>query len=77
MPDIDGIEVGRQLHAIDPKVPLIAFTVLEPWGLESAARNAGILRVISKSEGWRLVETIEEVFLSREPQAGLSQRRWQ
>jgi CheY-like chemotaxis protein len=57
MPYIDGIKVGRQLHAIDPKVPLIAFTGLDPWGLESAARNAGILRVISKSEGWRLVET--------------------
>jgi CheY-like chemotaxis protein len=39
MPDIDGIEVGRQMHAIDPSVPLILVTLLDPWGLESAARN--------------------------------------
>jgi CheY-like chemotaxis protein len=61
MPDIDGIEVGRQMHAIDPSIPLIAFTLLDPWGLESAARNAGICRVVSKSEGWRLVESIEQI----------------
>jgi CheY-like chemotaxis protein len=61
MPDIDGIEVGRQMHAIDPSVPLIAFTLLDPWGLKSAARNAGIWRVVSKAESWKLVETIEEL----------------
>src|SRR5713101_2939474 len=48
MPDIDGIEVGRQMNAIDPSVPLILFTLLDPWGLEGPARNAGIWRVISK-----------------------------
>ena len=61
MPDLDGIEVGRQIHTIDPSVPIIAFTLLDAWGLESAARNAGILRVISKSEGWKLVESIEQI----------------
>lgn len=61
MPDIDGIEVGRQMHAIDPSVPLILFTLLDPWGLEGPARNAGIWRVISKSEGWKLVEIIEQI----------------
>jgi CheY-like chemotaxis protein len=61
MPDIDGIETGRQMHAIDPSVPLILFTLLDPWGLESAARKAGICRVISKSEGWKLVESIEQI----------------
>jgi two-component system chemotaxis response regulator CheY len=61
MPDIDGIEVGRQMNAIDPSVPLILFTLLDPWGLEGPARNAGIWRVISKSEGWKLVEIIEQI----------------
>jgi CheY-like chemotaxis protein len=61
MPDIDGIETGRQMHAIDPSVPLVLFTLLDPWGLESAARNAGICKVISKSEGWKLMETIEQI----------------
>jgi two-component system chemotaxis response regulator CheY len=61
MPDIDGIEAGRQMHAIDSSVPLILFTLLDPWGLESAAHNAGISHVVSKSEGWQLMKTIEEV----------------
>jgi DNA-binding NarL/FixJ family response regulator len=61
MPDIDGIEVGRQMHAIDPSVPLILFTLLDPWGLEAPARNAGISRVVSKSEGWSLIDSIEQI----------------
>jgi two-component system chemotaxis response regulator CheY len=61
MPDIDGIEVGRQMHSIDPSIPIIAFTLLDPWGLESAARNAGIRHVVSKSEAWQLVESIEQI----------------
>jgi DNA-binding NarL/FixJ family response regulator len=32
MPDIDGIEASRQMHAIDPTVPLILFTLMDPWG---------------------------------------------
>jgi len=61
MPDIDGIEAGRQMHAIDPSVPLVLFTLLDPWGLESAARNAGICKVVSKSEGSKLMESIEQI----------------
>ena len=61
MPDIDGIEVGRQMHAIDPSVPLILVTLLDPWGLENAARNAGICRVVSKLEAWKLMDAIQEI----------------
>ncbi|MBV9886024.1 MAG: response regulator transcription factor [Acidobacteria bacterium] len=61
MPDIDGIEVSRQMHAIDPSVPLILFTLMDAWALQSAARAAGISRIVSKSEGWELVKAIEEV----------------
>ena len=61
MPDIDGIEVGRQIHAIDPGIPLILFTLSDPWSLEGAARNAGIAKVISKSEAWKLMDCIEQI----------------
>jgi CheY-like chemotaxis protein len=61
LPDIDGIEVGRQIHAIDPSIPLILFTVSDPWSLEGAARRAGISQVISKSEGWKLMDCIEQI----------------
>lgn len=66
MPDIDGIEAARQMHAINPSVPLILFTLLDPWGLENATRKAGIIRVVSKSEGWELMKSIEEVLAERE-----------
>ena len=60
LPDIDGLEVGRQMHAIDPNIPLILFTMSDPWSLEGAAHNAGISRVISKSEAWKLMDCIEQ-----------------
>jgi CheY-like chemotaxis protein len=66
MPDIDGIETGRQMHAIDPSVPLVLFTLLDPWGLESAARNAGICKVVSKTEGWKLIDSIEQIVAESE-----------
>ena len=66
MPDIDGIEVARQMHAIDPDVPLILVTLVDAWGLQSAARNAGIWRIVPKTEGWRLVESLEEIFCAFE-----------
>ena len=65
MPDIDGLEAGRQMHAIDPTVPLILFTLMDPWGLQSAAHAAGISRVVSKSEGWELIKAIEEIAAER------------
>jgi CheY-like chemotaxis protein len=67
MPDIDGIEAGRRMHAIDPSVPLVLFTLLDPWGLESAARNAGICKIVSKSEGWKLIDSIEQIVAESEP----------
>jgi two-component system, chemotaxis family, chemotaxis protein CheY len=66
MPDMDGIEVGRKMHATDPSVPLILFTLLDPWGLEAPARNAGICRVVSKTESWELIQSIEQVIAELE-----------
>lgn len=65
MPDIDGIEVSRQIHAIDPTVPLILFTLMDAWALQSAARAAGISRIVSKGAGWELIKAIEEVSAKR------------
>jgi len=74
MPDIDGIEAGRRMHAIDPSVPLILFTLLDPWGLESAARKAGISEIVSKSEGWQLMKRIEETVSRMETSNGQSDK---
>jgi CheY-like chemotaxis protein len=61
MPDIDGIEVGRQIHAMDASARLILFTLSDPWGLEAPARKAGFKQVISKSEPWKLLDSIKEI----------------
>ena len=61
MPDIDGIEVGRQIRAIDACTPMILFTLSDPWGLEAPARRVGFTHVISKSEPWKLLDTIKEI----------------
>jgi CheY-like chemotaxis protein len=61
MPDIDGLEVGRQIHAIDASARMILFTLSDPWGLEVPARKAGFTHVISKSEPWKLLDSIKEI----------------
>jgi DNA-binding NarL/FixJ family response regulator len=75
MPDIDGIEVSRQIHAIDPSVPLILFTLMEASALQSAAREAGISRIVSKGEGWELIKAIEELSAGPEVIKNKSERR--
>jgi two-component system, NarL family, invasion response regulator UvrY len=61
MPDIDGLEVGRQIHAMDASARMILFTLSDPWGLEAPARKAGFVGVISKSEPWKLLDSIKEL----------------
>jgi CheY-like chemotaxis protein len=61
MPDIDGLEVGRQIHARDASARMILFTLSDPWGLEVPARKAGFTHVISKSEPWKLLDSIKEI----------------
>jgi CheY-like chemotaxis protein len=59
MPDISGIEAARWMSRSDPTVPIILFTVMDLEGLENAARNAGICAVVSKTQGWNLLKSIE------------------
>ena len=68
LPDIDGYEVARRLHA-DPAtrdVPLIALTGYGQLGDKEAAKRAGfaahLVKPVSPEE---LVETIERVMACR------------
>jgi CheY-like chemotaxis protein len=61
MPDLDGLEVARQMHSIDPTVHLILFTLVDVWGLENAAQKAGISCVVSKTESWKLMQSIQDI----------------
>ncbi len=59
MPDINGIEAARRMSVLNPRVPLVLFTVLELEGLETAARQAGICAIVSKAQAWDLIKSIE------------------
>ena len=61
MPDIDGLEVGRRMRALNATAQMILFTVSDPWGLEVPARKAGFTHVISKSEPWKLIDIIKGI----------------
>jgi CheY-like chemotaxis protein len=58
MLDINGIEAARMMSGY-PTVPIILFTILDLGGLERAARNAGVRAVVSKTQCWDLLTTIE------------------
>jgi|SRR5882724_10204232 len=59
MPDINGIEAAKRMSTLNPRVPLILFTVLDLQGLEKAALEAGIWAIVSKAQAWNLIKTIE------------------
>ena len=61
MPDIDGIKAAKRMSDSDPTVPIILFTVFESKGIKSAAHEAGIRAVVSKTEAWNLLVNIENV----------------
>lgn len=60
MPDMNGIEVAKKMSALNPNVPLILFTILDIDGIEPKARDAGIRAVVSKTDIWRLIRSVED-----------------
>jgi two-component system, chemotaxis family, chemotaxis protein CheY len=59
MPDINGIEAAKRMSSLNPRVPLILFTILDLQGLEESAKDAGICAIVSKAQAWDLIATIE------------------
>jgi two-component system, chemotaxis family, chemotaxis protein CheY len=59
LPDMNGIEVAKQMSSLDGTIPLVLFTVLDVEGLEVPARQAGISQVVSKAQVWDLIRTID------------------
>jgi DNA-binding NarL/FixJ family response regulator len=59
MPDINGIEAAKRMSTLNPRVPLILFTILDLHGLEQTAKEAGICAIVSKAQAWELIATIE------------------
>jgi len=72
MPDINGIEAAKRMSMLNPRVPLILFTVLNAEGLKDAAQEAGIASIVSKAQAWDLIGTVETT-AQRSREAAVSQ----
>jgi len=70
MPDINGIEAARRMSVLNPKVPLILFTILDLEGLDRVAHEAGICSIVSKAQAWDLIKSIEDAVdrIQQQPQ---------
>src|SRR5580704_10365999 len=59
MPGINGIETARRMMEIAPAVPIILFTQHASTELEKHALDAGIRKVVSKTDAFPMVGIIE------------------
>ena len=59
MPDINGIEAAKRMSVLNPKTPLILFTICRLRRNREGAHEAGICAVVSKAQAWDLVKSIE------------------
>lgn len=62
MPRMDGIAAGRKIRALLPEVPIILYSLLDTEPLEPMAIQAGIDRVVNKSDVRGLVAAIRAAF---------------
>lgn len=66
MPKLDGLEAGHSIHATDPCIPLLLFTLDGTGTLEELARKAGFQGALTKSEGiFALSQAIEQLLEGR------------
>jgi len=60
MPEMNGIEAGRQISSILPDVAIVMFTSCASPLVQIKAARVGIQKVISKSDGPKLIRALEE-----------------
>jgi DNA-binding NarL/FixJ family response regulator len=65
MPGINGIEAAHRMSILDPRVPLILFTLCDIEEIKPVANRAGIYATVSKERTLELVDTIESALEER------------
>ena len=70
MPGINGIETARRMMEIAPAVPIVLFTQHASLELEKLALEAGIRKVVSKTDAFPIVGIIEALLNPADPSAG-------
>ena len=59
MPDLNGLDVARQVSAIFPEIPILMVTIHLSKQLAEEARRAGIRGACSKSDVGSIVEAVD------------------
>ena len=59
MPDLNGIDVARQIAAMFPKIPILMVTLHLSRQLADAAREAGVRGACAKQDIGSVVEAVE------------------
>ncbi len=67
MPEMNGLEAGRQISGAFPEMPIIMHTLFACESVEDEARKCGIQRVTSKFDGRMLIHAIEAAFADAHP----------
>jgi two-component system chemotaxis response regulator CheB len=63
MPDMDGIAAAKVLKSQMPAIPIVMFTnFAADQFLQQEVLEAGITKIVSKSDSQALVHAVEEVF---------------
>lgn len=71
MPGINGIETARRMMEIAPAVPIVLFTQHASPELEKLALQAGIRKVVSKTDAFPMVGIIEALLGPSDPSPSL------
>lgn len=65
MPDLNGIDVARQITQLFPQIPILMVTIHLSKQLADEARRVGIRGVCSKSDVGSIVEAVDTVLRQR------------
>ena len=61
MPDVNGIDVARQVSQLFPEIPILMVTIHLSNQLAQEARKVGIRGVCSKSDVGSIVEAVDTI----------------
>jgi len=61
MPDVNGIDVARQVSQMFPEIPILMVTIHLSNQLAEEARKVGIRGVCSKSDVGSIVEAVDTI----------------
>lgn len=59
MPDLNGVDIARQICELSPKIPILMVTIHLSRQLADAARQAGVRGACAKQDIGSVVEAVE------------------